>query len=49
MESGKLDLSGMITHRYQLKDYRQALSANNQRGKHELIKSVFTFNSGNLL
>lgn len=47
MNAGDLDLSGLLTHRYPLKDYRQALEANNRRGKHQLIKSVFTFNGKN--
>lgn len=46
MESGKLDLSHMITHRFRLDDYRHALKITSQRGKHQLIKSVFTFQDG---
>lgn len=42
MQRGLVDLSWMVTHRFQLEDYAQALNRDTARS--QTIKSVFTFN-----
>ncbi len=43
MASGKVDLGWMVTHRYPLSAYKQALQQASQRGTQGMIKSVFDF------
>ena len=43
MAQGKLDLSSMLTHRFLLDDYKNALATTTSRGKNQVIKSTFTF------
>jgi threonine dehydrogenase-like Zn-dependent dehydrogenase len=43
MAEGKLDLAPMVTHRFQLDEYREALAVTADKGRHRAIKSVFVF------
>ena len=43
MAQGKLDLAGMVTHRFRLDDYRRALATTADKRRHQVIKSVFAF------
>ncbi|UCD97691.1 MAG: zinc-binding dehydrogenase [Chloroflexota bacterium] len=43
MNSGKVDLGWMVTHKFVLSDYRRAFELANQRGKNKAIKIVFEF------
>jgi len=43
MAEGKLDLSPMVTHRFRLDDYKTALALTANKGRHQVIKSVFVF------
>jgi L-iditol 2-dehydrogenase len=43
MAAGKVDLAPMVTHRFKLKDYKRALAATAQKGRHHVVKSVFAF------
>lgn len=43
MSEGKLDLTNMVTHRFRLEDYKEALTVTSKRGKNQVIKSVFVF------
>jgi len=43
MSKGELDLSWMVTHKFALGDYRQALQFQTQRAKNHSIRSVFSF------
>jgi len=43
MAEGKVDLTPLVTHRFRLKDYRQALAAVANKGKSEVVKAVFAF------
>jgi L-iditol 2-dehydrogenase len=43
MAQGKLDLSGMVTHRFRLDDYKRALAVTTDKRRHAVIKSVFAF------
>lgn len=43
MNSGKVDLATMVTHRFPLAEYARAFEAVGQRGKTGLIKAVFEF------
>jgi threonine dehydrogenase-like Zn-dependent dehydrogenase len=45
IQSGKLDLSGLLTHRFRLEDYKHALAAHTARGKNGLIKAAFVPNA----
>jgi len=45
MESGRLDLSPLLTHRFRLEDYRQALASSFRKSEHRMIKAVFDFES----
>jgi len=43
MAEGKVDLTPLVTHRFRLKDHRQALAAMANKGKSEVVKAVFAF------
>jgi threonine dehydrogenase-like Zn-dependent dehydrogenase len=43
MADGKLDLAPMVTHRFRLDEYQEALAITAHRGRHQAIKSVFVF------
>ena len=43
MRTGRLDLTPLLTHKFGLEDYRQAIEANLNAGHEKLIKSVFVF------
>jgi len=43
MAGGKADLAPLVTHRFRLEDYKQALAAVANRRKSEVIKAVFAF------
>jgi threonine dehydrogenase-like Zn-dependent dehydrogenase len=43
MEKGKIDLGWMLTHRFQLEDYRQAFDLSDNRVKNQAIKIAFEF------
>ena len=43
MASNKIDLSWMVTHRFRLDQYDQALKLHGQKGSSGLIKAVFEF------
>lgn len=43
LQEKKLDLSGLITHRYRLKNFQQALTAVSQKTSSKIIKAVFEF------
>ncbi len=44
MASGKVDVGWMVTHRFDLADYKHAFKLMEQRGQHQAIKGVFEFN-----
>jgi threonine dehydrogenase-like Zn-dependent dehydrogenase len=43
MAEGKLDLAPMVTHRFRLDDYKRALAATANKGRYQVVKSVFVF------
>jgi threonine dehydrogenase-like Zn-dependent dehydrogenase len=43
MAEGLLDLAQLVTHRFELEDYKHALSTTAKRGRNQVIKSVFSF------
>lgn len=43
MAEGKLDLAPMVTHRFRLDDYKRALAVTANKGRHQVVKSVFVF------
>ena len=43
MAEGKLDLAPMVTHRFRLDDYKRALAVTADKGRHQVVKSVFVF------
>ncbi|KAA3646271.1 MAG: alcohol dehydrogenase [Chloroflexi bacterium] len=43
MQRGLVDLGWMVTHRYALDDYSQALRQHGDKRNHEIIKAVFEF------
>ncbi len=43
MADGKVDLGDLLTHRFALEDYRQALDTVTSKGSNEVIKAVFAF------
>ncbi|MCA9991568.1 MAG: hypothetical protein KDE29_11265, partial [Anaerolineales bacterium] len=45
MAQGQLDLGWMVTHRFALEAYAQAFRASAERGRQEMIKAVFSFES----
>lgn len=47
MEKGKVDLGWMVSRRYALGDYKQALADLAQKGSQGIIKAVFEFPSAN--
>jgi threonine dehydrogenase-like Zn-dependent dehydrogenase len=44
MLEGKTDIGWMVTHKYKLDQYRQALKLQSQRGERQVIRTVFEFN-----
>jgi threonine dehydrogenase-like Zn-dependent dehydrogenase len=43
LHTGRLSLSPLLTHKFRLEDYKQAIAANLNIGSSRLIKSVFEF------
>jgi len=43
LRTGRLSLSALLTHKFRLEDYKQAIAANLSIGSSRLIKSVFEF------
>ena len=43
MKKGLVDLNPLVTHRFKLEDYRQALEAATAKGRHGVIKAAFEF------
>ena len=43
LESGRLTPPGLVTHRFGLGAYREALLAAHHKGRHRMIKGVFDF------
>lgn len=43
MSSGKVDLSWMVTHKFQLDEYKRALKMVGSRAENQVIKAVFKF------
>jgi len=43
MAEGKVDLAPLVTHRFRLEDYQQALATVANKGRNKLIKAVFVF------
>jgi threonine dehydrogenase-like Zn-dependent dehydrogenase len=43
MAEGKLDLASLVTHRFRLDEYKDALAVTVEKGRHQAIKSVFVF------
>jgi threonine dehydrogenase-like Zn-dependent dehydrogenase len=43
MAEDKLDLAPMVTHRFRLDDYKRALAVTANKGRHQVVKSVFVF------
>jgi threonine dehydrogenase-like Zn-dependent dehydrogenase len=43
MAEGQLDLAPLLTHRFRLDDYREALAVSSNRGRHQVVKSAFVF------
>jgi len=43
LRTGRLSLSALLTHKFRLEDYKQAIAANLNIGSSRLIKSVFEF------
>lgn len=43
LRTGRLSLSPLLTHKFRLEDYKQAIAANLNIGSSRLIKSVFEF------
>ena len=41
VKQGKLDLSGLLTHRFRLEDYKRALRMHTVRSRTGLIKAAF--------
>jgi threonine dehydrogenase-like Zn-dependent dehydrogenase len=46
MAERAVDLSALVTHRFQLEDYRAALDTVTSKGSSEVIKGVFEFSDG---
>jgi len=44
MAQGRVDLGWMVTHRFKLEEYRQALALQSKRAKNQSFKTVFEFN-----
>ena len=45
LEGGKVDLSPLLTHRFELGDFRHALETVTRKGKSGVIKAVFAFDA----
>lgn len=43
MAEGKLDLAALVTHRFRLDAYQEALAVASDKGRHRVIKPVFVF------
>ncbi len=43
MAAGKVDLASLLTHRFRLEDYRNAISTVRGKGRHKVVKAVFDF------
>ncbi|HID87472.1 MAG TPA: alcohol dehydrogenase [Anaerolineae bacterium] len=43
MAEGKVDLAPLVTHRFKLEDYREALATVAHKGRTEVMKAVFAF------
>jgi len=43
MADGSVDLAPLVTHRFRLEEYRQALSMATHKPRHRLVKAVFAF------
>ena len=43
MEKGKVDLGWMVSRKYDLKDYKQALADLAKKGSEGIIKAAFEF------
>ena len=43
MAEGKLDLAPLVTHQFRLGDYKKAFAVTADRGRRQVIKSVFVF------
>lgn len=43
LASGRLQLPGLVSHRFALEDYREALMVAHQKGRNEAVKTVFAF------
>jgi len=43
MANGKVDLGWLVTHKFQLKDYKHAFEMSNKRGKNQALKIAFDF------
>jgi len=41
--AGKIKLSGLVTHRFALEDYRQMIETNLAKPRHQAVKTVITF------
>ena len=46
MANGEIDLGWMVTHKFQLNDYKRALTMMGSRGENQAIKAVFEFQDG---
>lgn len=47
MNAGNLNLAEMLTHRFRLEDYKNALLQTSQRGRQRMLKSAFYFDQAN--
>ena len=43
VKQGKLDPSGLITHRFRLEQFREAFTLMHSKGKHRAVKALFDF------
>ncbi len=43
MAEGRVELAPLVTHRFQLDDYKRALAAVTNKGRSEVVKAVFAF------
>jgi L-iditol 2-dehydrogenase len=43
MAGGKVDLAPMVTHWFRPHDYKRALAVTSNKGRHQVVKSVFAF------
>ena len=47
MAHGQVDLGWLVTHRFELGDYKRAFRMMGKRGENQAIKAVFDFRDGN--